>query len=104
MMPPELVLLDEPGAIPVPGAARLVFGSTRDGPRRRYWSNLYLFNRRKIEMEEIDRTKEKVLMILRDNSLFPRVIRNINPIKGAVIVYSMWEGYLTDKFPGILPR
>lgn len=59
---------------------------------------LYLFNRRKIEMEEIDRTKEKVLMILRDNSLFPRVIRNINPIKGAVIVYSMWEGYLTDKF------
>lgn len=59
---------------------------------------LYLFNRRKIEMEEINRTKEKVLMILRDNSLFPRVVRHINPVKGAVIVYSMWEGYLTDKF------
>jgi len=59
---------------------------------------LYLFNQRKIEMEEINRMKEKVLMILRDNSLFPRVVRNINPVKGAVIVYSMWEGYLTDKF------
>lgn len=59
---------------------------------------LFLFNKRKIEMEEIDRTKEKVLMILRDNSLFPRVVRHISPVKGAVIVYSMWEGYLTDKF------
>jgi ribonuclease J len=59
---------------------------------------LYLFNRRKIEMEEINRMKEKVLMILRDNSLFPRVVRHINPVKGAVIIYSMWEGYLTDKF------
>lgn len=59
---------------------------------------LYLFNRSKIEMEEINRTKEKVLMILRDNSLFPRVVRHISPVKGAVIVYSMWEGYLTDKF------
>lgn len=59
---------------------------------------LYLFNQRKIEMDEIDRTKEKVLMILRDNSLFPRVVRHISPVKGAVIIYSMWEGYLTDKF------
>jgi ribonuclease J len=49
-------------------------------------------------MEEINRMKEKVLMILRDNSLFPRVVRHINPVKGAVIIYSMWEGYLTDKF------
>jgi len=59
---------------------------------------LYLFNERKIEMEEINRTKEKVLMILRDNSLFPRVVGHIHPIDGAVIIYSMWEGYLTDKF------
>lgn len=59
---------------------------------------LYLFNQQKIEMEEINRTKEKVLMILRDNSLFPRVVRYIQPIRGAIIVYSMWEGYLTDKF------
>ena len=59
---------------------------------------LYLFNQRKIEMEEINRTKEKVFMILRDNSLFPRVIGHIHPSKGAVIVYSMWEGYLSDKF------
>lgn len=61
---------------------------------------LYLFNKQKIEMEEIDRTKEKVLMILRDNSLFPRVVGHIRPIKGAQIIYSMWDGYLTDKFQG----
>ncbi|MFA5104787.1 MAG: MBL fold metallo-hydrolase [Candidatus Margulisiibacteriota bacterium] len=59
---------------------------------------LYLFNQKKIEMEEINRSKEKVLMILRDNSLFPRVVRYIQPINGSVIIYSMWEGYLTDKF------
>lgn len=61
---------------------------------------LYLFNKQKIEMEEIDRTKEKVLMILRDNSLFPRVVGHIRSIKGAQIIYSMWDGYLTDKFQG----
>jgi len=59
---------------------------------------LYLFNQKKIEMEEINRSKDKVLMILRDNSLFPRVVRYIQPIKGSVIIYSMWGGYLTDKF------
>jgi ribonuclease J len=61
---------------------------------------LYLFNQQKIELEEINRAKEKVLMILRDNSLFPRVIGHIHPIDGATIIYSMWEGYLTDKFKG----
>lgn len=65
-----------------------------------YEKLLYLFNRRKIEMDEIDQTKAKVLMILRDNSLFPRVVGHINPIKGAQIIYSMWDGYLTDKFQG----
>ncbi len=61
---------------------------------------LYLFNKQKIELEEINRIKEKVLMILRDNSLFPRVVGHIHPIKGAQIIYSMWDGYLTDKFQG----
>ncbi|MBF0504841.1 MAG: MBL fold metallo-hydrolase [Candidatus Omnitrophica bacterium] len=61
---------------------------------------LYLFNQQKIEMEEINRTKENVLMILRDNSLFPKVIAHIHPVGGATIIYSMWEGYLTDKFKG----
>ena len=49
-------------------------------------------------MAEINQSKDKILMILRDNSLFPKVVRYIQPIKGATIVYSMWEGYLTDKF------
>ncbi len=49
---------------------------------------LYLFSQKKIEMEEISRTKEKVLMILRNNSLFPRVVGHIHPINGAIIIYS----------------
>lgn len=59
---------------------------------------LYLFNSRKIEMDEIDAKKDKILMLLRDNSLFPKVIDHIHGIKGATIIYSMWEGYLTDVF------
>lgn len=59
---------------------------------------LYLFKKTKIELDEINQTKEKVLMILRDNSLFPIVVKHVQPINGAVVIYSMWEGYLTDKF------
>ena len=59
---------------------------------------LYLFNSRKIEMEEIDAKKDKILMLLRDNSLFPKAVDHIHDIKGAAIIYSMWEGYLTDAF------
>lgn len=59
---------------------------------------LYKFNKRKIEMPEIDSSKNRVLMLLRDNSLFPVVLKHIRHIRGATIIYSMWEGYLTDKF------
>lgn len=59
---------------------------------------LYIFNSRKIEMPEIDAKKKDILMLLRDNSLFPKVVGHIHDIQGAVIIYSMWEGYLTDKF------
>lgn len=59
---------------------------------------LYIFTKRKIEMAEINSKKESILMLLRDNSLFPKVVERINSFEGSVIIYSMWEGYLTDKF------
>jgi ribonuclease J len=37
-------------------------------------------------------------MLARDNSIFPLIIKNISDPEGAKIIYSMWEGYLTDKF------
>jgi ribonuclease J len=59
---------------------------------------LYIYNKRKIEMEEINKNKNKVLMVARDNSIFPLIIKNIRDTEGAKIIYSIWEGYLTDKF------
>jgi len=59
---------------------------------------LYAYNARKIEIDEINAIKDKVLMLARDNSIFPILVKNIKDIEGAKIIYSMWEGYLTDKF------
>jgi len=59
---------------------------------------LYLFNTRKIKGAEVNAQKQKVLMLARDNSLFPLIVKEIKNIKGATIIYSMWDGYLTEKF------
>jgi ribonuclease J len=59
---------------------------------------LYTYNARKIEIDEINALKDKVLMLARDNSIFPILVENIEGIEGAKIIYSMWDGYLTDKF------
>jgi ribonuclease J len=63
-----------------------------------YEKLLYVFNERKIEMAEIDAKKNNILMLLRDNSLFSKVVGHIHDIQGAIIIYSMWEGYLTEEF------
>jgi len=63
-----------------------------------YKELLYIYNRQKIKMDELNEKKNKVLMLARDNLIFPQIIRNISAPEGAKIIYSMWEGYLTDKF------
>ena len=63
-----------------------------------YKSLLYVYNRSKIDMFEINRKKNKILMLARDNSIFPSILKNIDNPEGSTIIYSMWEGYLTDKF------
>ncbi len=63
-----------------------------------YRALLYVYNRRKIDMFEINRNKNRILMLARDNSLFPAIVKDIDSTEGAKIIYSMWEGYLTDGF------
>ncbi len=59
---------------------------------------LYRYNTKKIEMSEINEKKNKILMLARYNSIFPRIIKSINNPAGAKIIFSMWEGYLSDEF------
>lgn len=55
---------------------------------------LYKFNNQKIKLPEINSMKNKVLMIMRDNSLFPKIATKIDELNGSKIIYSMWNGYL----------
>ncbi|MFH1309775.1 MAG: MBL fold metallo-hydrolase [Candidatus Omnitrophota bacterium] len=59
---------------------------------------LYYYNTNKIDIFEINRKKNKILMLARDNSIFSSILKGISGIKGAKIIYSMWQGHLTDKF------
>jgi ribonuclease J len=63
-----------------------------------YKELLYIYNRQKIEMDELNEKKKNILMLAKDNSIFPLIIKNISDPEGAKIIYSMWEGYLTDEF------
>ena len=63
-----------------------------------YRDLLYVYNRRKIELFEINKKKDKVLMLMRDNSVFPRAVKELDGIKGAKLIYSMYEKYLTEEF------
>ena len=63
-----------------------------------YRDLLYVYNKRKIELFEIDKKREKMLMLVRDNSVFPLALKEVSDIKGAKLIYSMYEKYLTDEF------
>ena len=59
---------------------------------------LYHYNSNKIELPEINKKKDKILMLMRDNSIFPSIVKSIKGVVGAKIIYSMWDGYLTQEF------
>lgn len=63
-----------------------------------YKNLLYVYNKRKIEMPEISRNKNRILMLARDNSVFPSLLNKIKNVVGATISYSMWDGYLSEEF------
>lgn len=59
---------------------------------------LYYYNTKKIDIEELKKKKNKILMLSRDNSIFPRIVKELDNVEGAKIIYSMWEGYLKPEF------
>jgi len=63
---------------------------------------LYKYKKAKIDIEEIDRNKKCIVMLMRDNSIFRACLRKLTGVEGAAAVYSMWDGYVTDKFMGTL--
>ncbi len=63
-----------------------------------YRDLLYAYNKKKIDMIEINHNKNKVLMLTRNNSAFPLILKKIKGVVGAKIAYSMWDGYLTEEF------
>lgn len=56
------------------------------------------FGKQAINFEGINKPGKKVLMLARNNSIFPLIIKKIKQLKGSIILYSMWEGYLTPDF------
>ena len=63
-----------------------------------YRDLLYVYNKRKIDLFEINSMKNRVLMLARDNSFFQIAVKELDDVRGAKIIYSMWQGYLTDSF------
>ena len=63
---------------------------------------LYKYNKAKIQIKEIDKNKKDVVMLTRDNSIFRACLRNLTDLEGALAIYSMWDGYVTDKFMSVL--
>jgi ribonuclease J len=63
-----------------------------------YRDLLYVYNQRKIDLFEIARMRNRILMLARDNSFFPIAVKELDGVRGAKIIYSMWQGYLTDPF------
>jgi ribonuclease J len=59
---------------------------------------LFTYNKSKIDINEIDLKKNKILMLARNNSVFPLILKGIKGVRGARIAYSMWEGYITEDF------
>ena len=63
-----------------------------------YKNLLYVYNKQKIDMFDVNRQRKRILMLARDNSVFPSIVKSIDGISGTKLIYSMWEGYLTEKF------
>jgi ribonuclease J len=63
---------------------------------------LYKYKKAKIEIKQIDENKKSIVMLMRDNSIFRACLRKLTGVEGALAVYSMWDGYVTDKFMGTL--
>ncbi|BAQ34162.1 MBL fold metallo-hydrolase [Dehalococcoides sp. THU3] len=57
-------------------------------------SFLYKCNRNKIEKVNVNRDRNNIVMITRDNYDFTKILDYIDNASGVKAIYSMWEGYL----------
>jgi len=51
-----------------------------------------------ISMKDIQKQKNRMLFLTRDNRIFRQFVVKYPQMQGATVIYSMWEGYLTDDF------
>ncbi len=65
-----------------------------------YTNLLYAYSKQKIDMFDINRKKKKILMLGRDDSVFTGILKDIDGLSGAKLIYSMREGRLGEKFKG----
>jgi ribonuclease J len=61
---------------------------------------LYHYNSKKIDIFEINERKNKVLMLLSDSLALPDMVKSMDGLKGAKVIFSMPERHLTDEFTG----
>ncbi len=54
-----------------------------------YRDLLYVYNKRKIDVFEISRNKNRILMLARDNSAFSAILKEIKDVAGVTIAYSI---------------
>ena len=57
---------------------------------------LYAANKSKIKIEEIVEKREQIIMIARSNRLFGIVLKNLPNLEGLEMIWSLWQGYLTE--------
>jgi len=63
-----------------------------------YRDMLDRYDKRRIDMYDICLRKNKTLMLARDNFGFRNIATNYDVSLGSKIIYSMWDGYLSDEF------
>ena len=63
-----------------------------------YRGLLFAYKKGKIELPEIVKKRDTILMIARANPDFSRTLKDLGDVKGAKLVYSMYDKYLTDGF------
>lgn len=57
-----------------------------------------------ITIQEINLNRKHIVMLMRDNSIFRACLRKMPDLEGALALYSMWDGYVTDRFMNTLKR
>ena len=62
------------------------------------------YSKTAIKIEEINSNRKHMVMLMRDNSIFRACLRKMPDLEGALALYSMWEGYVTDRFSATLKR